>query len=160
MSYFDYGVRFQLLHRMNVAKPLDLMPYRKAEAMATLARELDWRYYGGKHYESRFTKFFQGWYLPTKWGYDKRLAHLSSLVVSGQMTRAAALEEFTNGALPSEEIEADKDYMANKLGISRPDFDELLRSPRRPHHAYACTPDWAKQMLRGVAGRAKRLLAG
>lgn len=140
LSFTERTLRFQLLHAMNDAQPLDLLPYNKAGAMKTLEREVGWRYYGGKHYESRFTKFFQAWYLPTKWGYDKRLAHLSSLVVSGQMTREAALAEFQFGVLPTAEVEADKDYMASKLAISRADFDGLMQVPNTSHAAYAITP--------------------
>jgi N-acetyl sugar amidotransferase len=150
MSYLDYGLRHQVLRRMSVAKPLDLMSYNKAEAMTVLAGEFDWRYYGGKHYESRFTKFFQGWYLPTKWGYDKRLAHLSSLVVTGQMTRDAALDKFRKETLPTEEIEADKDYMARKLGIGRDEFEALMRVPNVPHSHYHTTPVWLKQGMRAM----------
>lgn len=157
MSYLDYGLRHQILRRMSVAKPLDLMPYDKTEAMATLSREFDWRYYGGKHYESRFTKFFQGWYLPTKWGYDKRLAHLSSLVVTGQLSREHALAEFRDGALPTEEIETDKDYMARKLGIGRGEFDDLMRVPNVPHSHYPTAPEWLKQSLR-AAMKLRRIL--
>lgn len=159
MSYLTYGLRHQLLRRMSVAKPLDLMRYRKADAMAILSRELDWRYYGGKHYESRFTKFFQAWYLPTKWGYDKRLAHLSSLVVTGQMTRDEALHEFRTGTLPTAEIEADKDYMAHKLGIGRDEFDVLMDSPNRPHSHYRMTSPWLKRVLVN-ASRIGKILRG
>jgi len=146
LSYLENVVSYQLLRGLKVAKPLDLLPYSKSAAMATLEREVGWRYYGGKHYESRFTKFFQAWYLPTKWGYDKRLAHLSSLVVSGQMTREAALQEFKSGVLPNHEIEADKDYMARKLGISPVEFEELMQAPKHPHEFYKQTPAWMKRM--------------
>lgn len=157
LSYLTNVVSYQLLRGLKVAKPLDLLPYSKTAAMATLEREVGWRYYGGKHYESRFTKFFQAWYLPTKWGYDKRLAHLSSLVVSGQMTREAALEEFKNGTLPNHEIEADKDYMARKLGISLAEFEELMQAPKRPHEYYRLTPLWIKRVGGSLLGLKRRL---
>ncbi|PIP12197.1 MAG: ExsB family protein, partial [bacterium (Candidatus Stahlbacteria) CG23_combo_of_CG06-09_8_20_14_all_40_9] len=72
MGRIRYGLRYTLLGGMRVAKPLDLLPYKKAEAMDVLEREFGWQYYGGKHFESRWTRFFQGWWLPTKFGYDKR----------------------------------------------------------------------------------------
>jgi hypothetical protein len=78
---------------LTVARPLDLLPYSKEAAMQLLSSEYGWVYYGGKHYESRWTKFFQGYFLVKRWGYDKRRAHLASLVVSGQKTRDAALAE-------------------------------------------------------------------
>lgn len=159
MSFFQYGVVHQMVRRMSVAKPLDLMPYSKSRAISTLSSEYGWRYYGGKHYESRFTKFFQSWYLPTKWGYDKRLAHLSSLVVAGEMTRDAALAELRTGVLPQAEIEADMAYMAHKLGVPREEFDALMAVPRVPHEAYPQTPIWLKRGMRGSA-RILRHLAG
>jgi N-acetyl sugar amidotransferase len=157
MSYFRYGVMHQMVRRMSVAKPLDLMPYSKAGAIETLARDFGWRYYGGKHYESRFTKFFQSWYLPTKWGYDKRLAHLSSLVVAGEITRADALRELKEGSLPQAEIEADMAYMAHKLGVSRQEFDALMAVPKVPHEHYAQTPTLLKRGMKSAAVRLRGL---
>jgi N-acetyl sugar amidotransferase len=157
MSFWDYGVRHQVLGGMKVAQPLNLIRYEKTAAIRVLEEALDWKYYGGKHYESRFTKFFQGYYLPTKWGYDKRLAHLSSLVASGQMQREEALREFKTGSLPLEEIESDKDYMARKLAISRDEFEQLLNVPNTPHEHYARTPDWQRRLLGIGAGLLRRL---
>ncbi len=153
LSHLEGALRYQVFHGLSTAKPLDLMPYNKADAIRTLEREVGWRYYGGKHYESRFTKFFQAWYLPTKWGYDKRLAHLSSLVVSGQMTREAALEEFRHGALPTEEIKADKEYMARKLGVSLDEFEALMNVPNVPHEHYARASKFVTQVLPSIGGR-------
>ncbi len=75
---------------------LNYIDYRKEEAKRMLARELGWRDYGGKHYESVWTRFFQGYYLPTKFGFDKRKAHYSSMICSGQMTREQGLKEIVN----------------------------------------------------------------
>lgn len=158
LSYFENVLRYQMLRGLKVAKPLDLLPYRKQEAMGVLERELGWRYYGGKHYESRFTKFFQAWYLPTKWGYDKRLAHLSSLVVSGQLSREEALREYEQGTLPTAELEADMEYMARKLGVSRAEFDELMARPKHAHTDYAVTPAWVKRWGGRALGVKRRLV--
>ncbi|MBW3655475.1 MAG: N-acetyl sugar amidotransferase [Gemmatimonadetes bacterium] len=139
MSYVRFGVMHQLLRGLSIGRPLNLISYDKNEAIRTLESEVGWRYYGGKHYESRFTKFFQGWYLPQKWGYDKRLAHLSSLVASGQYTRDQALDELRTGSLPTQEIELDREYMRRKLGVSAEEFEELMRVPNIPHENYAVT---------------------
>lgn len=159
MSFAEYGIKLQILGGLNFAEPLNLIPYNKSEAMETLTREFGWKYYGGKHYESRFTKFFQAWYLPTKWGYDKRLAHLSSLVASGEMTREQALHEFQTGTLPVEDIESDKEYMARKLGISRDEFETLMNVERHEHTDY---PRSNMQLLKvfALANRALRILKG
>jgi len=107
--------------------------------MSTLTKEVGWQYYGGKHYESRFTKFFQGWYLPHRFGFDKRLAHLSSIVLSGQMTRDAALQEFDKGHLTDEDVRLEHDYMARKLGLSDTEFEELMQRPLCQHTDYPMT---------------------
>jgi hypothetical protein len=76
-----------------ILSPLNYIPYDEEEAMRILEKDYGWRYYGGKHYESRWTRFFQGFYLPHKFGYDKRKAHLASLVLAGQMSRDTAFKE-------------------------------------------------------------------
>jgi N-acetyl sugar amidotransferase len=139
LSRFEAYLRYRRLQQLNRARPLDLIYYSKDEAIKTMETEVGWRYYGGKHYESRFTKFFQGWYLPTKWGYDKRLAHLASIIMSGQISRDEALREFQNGTLPIEEVKSDHAYMASKLGISDDQFAELMQVPNTPHSKYATT---------------------
>jgi len=152
MSYTKHWLGQQVFGRLRVVRPLNLMPYRMRDAISTLERELGWKYYGGKHYESRFTKFFQGWYLPTRWGYDKRLAHLSSLVATGQLSRDQAMREFEEGSLPTQEIEADHAYMAAKLDLSREQFDQLMRIPIVPHSAYRATNAGVKTVMK--VGRA------
>ena len=150
LSYVRRGM-YQFVHGMRIAKPLNLLDYKKGRAMDVLQESFGWTYYGGKHYESRFTKFFQGWYLPSKWGFDKRLAHLSSLVVSQEITREAALNEFRTGCLPVSDIESDKDYMARKLGLSYADFEELMAVGNVEHHNYASTPSTLKKVLGRLA---------
>lgn len=157
MSFFEFGIRHQVLGGLGVARLLNLVRYEKAAAMRILEERLGWRYYGGKHYESRFTKWFQGWYLPTKWGYDKRLAHLSSMVVSGQLTREQALAEFRAGALPTAELEADADYMMRKLGVTPSEFSGLLAVPNTPHSRYRMTPRWQRRALSLGSVAMKRL---
>lgn len=158
LSYAENALRFQLFHGLKQAAPLNLVAYNMAAAIAALEREVGWRYYGGKHYESRFTRFFQAWYLPMKWGYDKRLAHLSSLVASGQMTRDEALEQFRNGSLRSEEIETEMSYMANKLGLSLSEFGELMRVSGLPHSAYRRSSPVTNKLLQIGFSLASRTL--
>ena len=136
MSYFKRDIIHQKIYGLKIGRPLNLIPYRKDDAMATLTREVGWQYYGGKHYESRFTKFFQGWYLPDRFGFDKRLAHLSSIVLSGQISREEALQEFEKGHLTDEDVRLEHDYMARKLGLSDLEFEELMQRPLRQHTDY------------------------
>lgn len=95
---------------------LNYVPYSKKEAIETLSREFDWEYYGGKHFESRFTKYFQSVYLPRKFGYDKRRAHLSCLILNGEMTREEALAELARPPYPLEQQKEDESYIPQEAG--------------------------------------------
>jgi hypothetical protein len=105
--------------------------YDKEEAKRLIGRELGWRDYGGKHYESVWTRFFQGYYLPTKFGYDKRKAHLSTLIVSGQLTRNDALAELEQPSYDSGLLQQDLQFVTKKFGLTREEFDAIIKSPPR-----------------------------
>jgi N-acetyl sugar amidotransferase len=106
---------------------LNYIDYDKSRAMAALQHDLGWQYYGGKHYESIYTRFWQGYVLPRKFGIDKRYGHLSDLINSGQMTREAALVEAGHDPYPSPEMrEQDKKYVYKKLGLTEAEFDEVM----------------------------------
>lgn len=110
---------------------LNLVPYRKLDAKQTLINEFGWRDYGGKHYESVFTRFYQGYILPNKFGIDKRKAHLSNLILNNEIQRDLALEELK---LPTYDLDLqmqDKAYVAKKLGWSADEFEAILRLPNR-----------------------------
>ena len=146
MSLTRYGLLYTLIRGMRVVKPLNLVPYNKAEAMQILEREFGWQYYGGKHFESRWTRFFQGWWLPTRFGYDKRLAHLSSLIMSGQMTREAALQEMKTDYCSQSILEEDKDLILKKLGMSGSEWDKIMAAPIHSHDEYP-TSAWITKLL-------------
>lgn len=107
---------------VKMAKPLNSMPYFKNEAMDTLRDTYGWKPYSQKHFESRFTRFLEGYWLPTRFGYDVRRVQFSSMILTGQMTRAEALEKLDESPYDIELINQDFDYIATKLGISN---DEL-----------------------------------
>lgn len=132
IGFFDYFIRYPVILRMEVLKPLNYISYSKDEAINTLQKDYGWRYYGGKHYESRWTRFFQGYYLPFKFGYDKRKAHLSSLVLSEQLSRTMAMEALNSPLYEEKTLDEDKRFIAKKLGISLQDLDDLLINPT--HH--------------------------
>lgn len=115
---------------------LNHVDYVRAEAMQTLERDLAWRYYGGKHHESIYTRFYQGYILPRKWGFDKRRCHYSSLVCSGEMTRQEALQELTKPPYPIEQQAADRVYVIKKLGLTEAEFDAILALPPRSYWDY------------------------
>lgn len=114
--------------------PLTLIDYRFDMAVRELHEFCGYEYYGGKHHESILTRFMQCWYLPEKFGVDKRKSHLSSLIASGQMTREEALDRLALPRYPSEEMkEADFNTLAAFLGITRQEFDVLISQPPRSH---------------------------
>ena len=118
------------VRRVRSIRILNYVPYHREEAMRVMEKELGWEYYGGKHYESVFTRFFQGYILPRKFKIDKRRAHLSTLICSGQMTREEALEKISRDPYPSEELrDKDKKFVLAKLGITEKEFDEIMNLP-------------------------------
>ena len=121
---------------IKVVKPLNYIPYSKQLAQETLAAEYGWRPYPQKHFESRFTKFFEGYWLPTRYGFDTRRVQFSSLIVSGQMTRAEAIEKLKVPALDEAVVAADKEYIASKLRISVAELDGFMELPHKTYKDY------------------------
>jgi N-acetyl sugar amidotransferase len=112
---------------------LNYVNYNKEEAKKVISRELNWRDYGGKHYESVFTKFFQAYILPRKFHIDKRKPHYSTLICSGQMTRADALTSLREPLYDPAEMAAEKEYVLKKLGLMPSEFEAIMDSPPRSH---------------------------
>lgn len=139
ISFFDYYFWFPFVKKMRTVRPLNYMPYVKADAIREMESTFGYRPYDRKHGESLFTKLFQNYYLPTKFGYDKRLPHLASLIVSGQMTRDEALQKLKEPLYDAFELEADITFFCKKLRISRTEFDNLLAAPNRRHTDF---PTW------------------
>lgn len=117
-------------------KILELVAYSKTKAKAFLMQELGWQDYGGKHYEQVFTRFYQGYILPRRYGIDKRKAHLSNLILNGEITRDQALAELQQPTDDLERQKADRQYVAKKLGWSEAEFDAILALPPVPHEQY------------------------
>jgi hypothetical protein len=139
ISFFDYYLWYPLIKQMRTLRPLNYMPYVKFEAVLELQRTIGYKPYPRKHGESLFTKLFQNFYLPTKFGYDKRRPHLSSLIVSGQMNRNEALEKLGEPLYEPLDLEIDIGYFCKKLRISRAEFDSFMRIPNR---SYTDFPNW------------------
>jgi N-acetyl sugar amidotransferase len=140
---------YQFVRGIRSVSILDLIDYRKDEAKNLLTEQVGWRDYGGKHYESTFTRFFQGYILPRKFGVDKRKAHLSSLILSGQMTREEALRELQQPTYDLDLQQQDKAYVAKKLGFSREEFEAVLALPNRSHESFG-TDEQQRRVLRRV----------
>jgi len=135
---FDFKkyVYYSAVLRLTPVSILNYVPYNKKEVKEVIKRELGWRDYGGKHYESIFTKFYQAYILPEKFRIDKRKAHLSTLICSGQMSREEALAELEQPLYNPMELKADKEYVEKKLGLSEEEFEKIMHLPVKRHQDY------------------------
>jgi N-acetyl sugar amidotransferase len=115
---------------------LNYVDYQKEQVKKVITDKLGWRDYGGKHYESVFTRFYQGYILPNKFKVDKRKAHLSNLIFSGQMTKVEALKELAEPIYPIHLLQGDIDFVCKKLGMSKVEFQEYLETPPVAHDRY------------------------
>ena len=136
VSFYQYYFYYPYVKKMTVLKPLNFLPYVREDAVRELQREFGWKDYGGKHCESRFTKFFQYYFLPRRFGYEKRRGHLASLVVSGQMTRDQALAEMAQPVYQEEELAADREYIVKKLRLRNEELEHFLTMPHKTFRDY------------------------
>src|SRR5207248_815022 len=102
-----------------------------------IMKELAWRDYGGKHYESTFTKFYQAYILPTKFKVDKRKPHLSNLICSGQITKEEALKELEKPLYNEEELRQDYEYVLKKFNLTKDQFERIMQQPIRKHSDFS-----------------------
>lgn len=121
---------------IKLIRPLDFMPYHKEEATQFLVDNFGYQRYAQKHFESRFTKFYEGYWLPKKFGFDTRKVQYSSLILTGQMTREEALEKLKKPAFDEEEIHHDFEYVATKLGISVEELQGYMDAPNKTFRDY------------------------
>jgi hypothetical protein len=136
MGHLRFGAEFTVLRGMKVTKLLNLVSYNRQEAINRLNRETGWKYYGAKHFESRWTRFFQAYWLPTFFGYDKRLAHLSSLILSNQTTKEEAVEALKFEHYPEDLRAEDLELIARKLRLTPNDLKQLVNPTVKSHRAY------------------------
>jgi aminotransferase len=153
ISFFEYYFWYPFVKGMRTVRPLNYMNYNKAEAETYLQETVGYRSYARKHGESIFTKLFQNHYLPVRFGYDKRKLHYSSMILSGQLSREAALIKLAEPLYDPEELEADIEYFCKKIRISRSQFDELMDAPI---HDYSDFKNW--DGLQGIAKRAQGIV--
>ena len=138
LSLYGY-LQYRFFPKIKIYDPLNYMEYNKAEALKILSNLFEWRDYGGKHYESFITKFYQLYILPKKFNVDKRRAHLSSLICSDQMTRHEAINELKSDLYPDTNLKLDIEYLIKKIGISLEEFNDLMNQSSKSHYDY---PSW------------------
>lgn len=133
---FTFKIYFRFLKGIKVVKPLNCVPYNKEQVMQELVDKFGWQRYAHKHYESRFTRFYEGYWLPTKFGFDKRRAHFSSLILTGQMSREEALEKLSKKAYDDETVTQDFEYIATKLGLTVEDLQGIMAGENKSYRDY------------------------
>lgn len=157
----DYPVSNILWHKVylpyikgiKLIRPLDFVPYNKDEAMQLLVDKFGYQKYPQKHFESRFTRFYESYWLPEKFGYDTRKVQYSSLILTNQMTRDEALEKLSKPAYDPETIHQDFEYVANKLGVSVAELQSYMDAPNKTYKDYK-----SQDRIYNIGAKVMRLL--
>jgi N-acetyl sugar amidotransferase len=152
-SILRHKVYLRYLKRIRVVTPLNHMRYMKADAMRLLTERFGWQPYPQKHFESRFTKFYEGYWLPKKFGFDTRKVQYSSLIVTGQMTRDEALAKLSQPSYDERMAAQDFEYVANKLGITVDELRGYMNGPNKSYRDYR-----SQQNIYAVGARMLRVL--
>ena len=130
-SVFKHKIYLRYIKKIKVIRPLDLIPYNKDKALALLEKEYGWTPYPQKHFESQFTRFFESYWLPERFGFDTRRVQFSSLILTGQMTREDAIEKLKKPAYNPESIKDEFNAIAEKLEIKPTDLEHYFKIPRK-----------------------------
>jgi N-acetyl sugar amidotransferase len=136
LGVWQFG-KYTAIKRIQTVELLNFVDYNKAAVKKLLREQLNWRDYGGKHYENIFTRFYQSYLLPVKFGIDKRKAHLSNLIFSNQITKAEALQELSQPPYEVSLLMNDLEYVSKKLGFTMQEFVDLINQPNKRHDDYA-----------------------
>ncbi len=133
---FKYKTYYRYIKGIRVIKLLDSVPFIKKEAIRELNERFGWQAYPQKHYESRFTRFYESYWTPKKFGYDKRRAYFSSEILSGQMTRKEALDRISRPELDEETMAHEFEYVATKLGWTVDEFRAIFEGENKTFRDY------------------------
>lgn len=136
VDIITYKILYQRFLGMKIVKPLNLVPYVKKDAEAELAQRFGWQAFQHKHHESRFTRFYEDYWMPRKFGYEKRRAHFSSLILTGQLTREAAVERISRPELDEHFLEQEFEYVAGKLDMGVHELRSLFEGENKTYHDY------------------------
>jgi N-acetyl sugar amidotransferase len=135
-SILKHKLWLRYIKGIEVIRPLDQVPFVKEEAIRLLAERFGWQKYPQKHFESRFTRFYEGYWMPRRFGYDTRRVQFSSLILTGQMSRAEALERLKQPAIDDETGMREFRYVASKLGITTEELQRYFEMPKRTYKDY------------------------
>lgn len=153
VDIFRYKVIYQRVLGMEVVKPLNLVPYVKRDAEAELEQRFGWQRFRHKHHESRFTRFYEDYWLPRKFGYHKRRAHFSSLIMTGQMTRGEGLQRLAQPEMDEHFLRQEFEYVANKLDLTVDELQEIFEGENKTYRDYR-----NKRWAIGFGANAMRML--
>jgi N-acetyl sugar amidotransferase len=138
ISFFQYYFYYPFIRKMKTIRPLNFMPYNRLEAIKELVEKVGFKEYGRKHGESVFTRFYQNYYLPRKFGFDKRLPHYSTLILTNQMTREEALLQLKLPLYDNEmSLKYDINFFCRKLGISEKEFEDIMNETPKDYTDYS-----------------------
>lgn len=136
VDILSYKLYYRYVLGMQVFKPLNLVPYIKTDVEKLLIEKFGWESFQHKHHESRFTRFYEDYWLPKKFGYQKRRAHFSSLILTGQMTREQALERVSKPELSEDFLAKEFEYVAEKLDLSVNELQEIFEGKNKTFQDY------------------------
>lgn len=148
---------YNRFRRQKLYNILNYIPYNKEDAKKILMQETGWRDYGGKHYESTYTRIFQSYILPVKFNFDKRKAHYSSLILAGQITRSEAIELLKKSPYDETNIKSEILFLSKKLQISVTEFEEIMKTPPKKYADYKS--NWPELVKKTDKALFKRIIA-
>jgi len=153
VDIFTYKIFYKYVLGMEVFRPLNFVPYIKKDAEKKLNELFDWNPFLHKHHESRFTRFYEDYWMPRKFGYEKRRAHFSSLIMTGQMTRQEALDRIAQPELDDHFLQQEFEYVAHKLDLSVDELQQIFDGENKTYHDYK-----NKRSLIGLGSKVMTLL--
>ena len=148
-----YKIYYRYVLGMQIIKPLNMVPYIKKDAERTLETLFGWQKFKHKHHESRFTRFYEDYWMPRKFGFHKRRAHFSSLIMTGQMTRDEALERISRPEMDEHFLAQEFEYVANKLGLTTTELQVIFDGSNK-----SCLDYKNKRWAIGVGANVMRML--
>lgn len=131
-----YRLYYRYIKGMKIVHPLNLIPYKKEEVLKELEEKFGWVQYENKHYENIFTRFYEGYWLPKKFGYDKRKCYYSILILNGQMTREKALELLNTPPYDIDQAMQDMEYIAEKFDLTKEEFLKFMQGDNKTYRDY------------------------
>ncbi len=136
LDILEYKVLYRIVYGMRVYSPLNYIPFIKKDAEDLLNKKFGWEKFQHKHHESRFTRFYEDYWLPRKFGFEKRRAHFSSLILTNQMTRDEALDRISRPELDERTLQNEFEYVAHKLDFSVDEFKKIFNGENKTFRDY------------------------